>query len=1114
MASSPLDITNFLVQPPGDLLYFLVVIMVSQASWFMALGHRLRFPRGPGAGRYALAVSGVLLAWLLLLVGALFALLANRPPTSIIPPLERAANVITLLLVGWAFVTADHKRWRRTSTLALLLLLLVVIAGYVLTAAQWIDLSTRADFNLSAYGMAWALVPVVLAALGLVVTLLFFRMIVDAPLKLVFFAVLLFGYGSTLMNMAQGSLLGNYAGPARLAFLVALVVLPSVVYRLAIRQLQAAVKTPPQSPLGQVKTTAPPDAPPAAAQPDRQSVQLLKSLGVMLDAARPEDIPQRILTAAMDALRADVVVLLRVQDANYADMTLGRDRVMGRPISGIALNLEDQPTLLNAIERHAQRPLYPDRNAEELQDLYTRLDIDQIGPVYFQPLVHNQELVAVLLVGTPYSRYELSSQEIELLKGLGVISSGLLSLSYAAQEATTAAGERAIHAMVEGLAPDEVDEAAVVAARREMESSLQLARDQIAQLSRQVMELKLQLDDERSRAAAVLGDSEEALSISQRLAALTREQSELREERQALMRRLKEAEAALSGAVGTSSETVIQDMVDALRREKENLLAERDQLQAELQALRSADGTPVPPDLQQMLSRMTLEKVQLMEERDQLSGKLDELDKQLETLGIEGGTSGLSQLINQLFEQRSTLTARVEALKAERDALLNERKRSEEGLSQVEERETRIKSLQTEIKHLAADREAATRKLEKLRVERDELNATLAAVKQHRARLLAQAAGFEMELAEAHEEQSGLRIKLQELADARSDLINERDRLLAEKHALEIERDQLLARAEGDRQRLQELGEVGVGQLRTMIHDLTEDRARLEHELNETSTMLARIQNELDAIRVTGVAPSTDGERVERYLPDEPELMLGLVQELRTPMTSITGYVDLLLGESAGILGEMQRKFLQRVSANVSRLASMIDDLVQVTEMDMGQFRLAPKLVDMISIIEDAITTAANQLREKGLSISLNIDDDLPSVPADEDALEQIIGQLLTNAYLVSPPNSEITIAAHRRSIKLSQNGRPEEMTDCVFVSVEDRGGGILPEDIPRVFARKYKAENPLISGLGDTGVGLSIAKALVEAHNGRLWVETRPGLGSVFNFALPLVPLQQPEEG
>jgi signal transduction histidine kinase len=230
-----------------------------------------------------------------------------------------------------------------------------------------------------------------------------------------------------------------------------------------------------------------------------------------------------------------------------------------------------------------------------------------------------------------------------------------------------------------------------------------------------------------------------------------------------------------------------------------------------------------------------------------------------------------------------------------------------------------------------------------------------------------------------------------------------------------------------------------------------------------------------------------------------------MVQELRTPMTSIVGYVDLLLSESVGILGEMQRKFLQRVSTNVSRLTTMLDDLTRITALDTGQFVLVAEPVDVIALIEDAITNSASQFREKGLVVNLNLsDDDIPPVAADQDAMSQIIGQLLTNAYLASPPNTDVTITARRQPVTLSDNGS-RDMVDGLFVAVADRGGGIALDDQARVFSRKYKADNPLIQGLGDTGVGLAIAKALVEAHGGRLWLETQVEVGSTFTFVLPL---------
>jgi len=342
-----------------------------------------------------------------------------------------------------------------------------------------------------------------------------------------------------------------------------------------------------------------------------------------------------------------------------------------------------------------------------------------------------------------------------------------------------------------------------------------------------------------------------------------------------------------------------------------------------------------------------------------------------------------------------------------------------------------------------------------------------------------------------------LRAQIQQLIDERSRLMRERDRLVAEHSAIGSEREQLLARIEGDRDRLQQLGEDGVGALTAMIDELSAQRGALERELVETRNQLAAVEEHLEVMRIR--AANIQPQVV--YRPDNPEVMLGMVQELRTPMTSIMGYVDLIMNESAGILGEMQRKFMQRVAANVHRLEAMLNDLIQLALLDAGRYKLKPEQVDVIELIEDAITRASNQLREKDLTVHLQLDDEAPLISADRGAIDQIIGQLLTNAYLVSPAGSELYISA--RAEMLSRAGAGP--VPCLKLSVGDRGGGIGPEDQPYVFARKYKAENPLIQGLGDTGVGLAIAKALVEAHDGEIWLETETGVGTVFHVALPV---------
>src|SRR5690606_6811947 len=206
-------------------------------------------------------------------------------------------------------------------------------------------------FNLSSYGVAWTFVAAVVAVFGLLLTLAYFRNVIDAPLKVVFFALLLIGYVGTLAQTAQGNIIGDYAGLFRLSFVGALLMVPPLVFRVILAQYG----------LGLAKADAAQQATLAAARSEsveggasaaeRESVQLIRALGMMLEKATLESIPERIVVSSLTVLRADIGALVRVQSANYADILWGQDKVLGRTISGLSINLDDQPTLVNAIER-------------------------------------------------------------------------------------------------------------------------------------------------------------------------------------------------------------------------------------------------------------------------------------------------------------------------------------------------------------------------------------------------------------------------------------------------------------------------------------------------------------------------------------------------------------------------------------------------------------------------------------------------------------------------------------------------------------------------------------------------------------------------------------------
>ena len=174
----------------------------------------------------------------------------------------------------------------------------------------------------------------------------------------------------------------------------------------------------------------------------------------------------------------------------------------------------------------------------------------------------------------------------------------------------------------------------------------------------------------------------------------------------------------------------------------------------------------------------------------------------------------------------------------------------------------------------------------------------------------------------------------------------------------------------------------------------------------------------------------------------------------------------------------------------------LIGDLIQITALDSGSVAFTSQPIELIEVIDESIEHTSAQFREKNIVLRVDLAPNLPKMHSDKDSLHQIILHLLQNAGAASPIEGEIFLKA-----EISDN--TDE--DIIKIEVTDSGQGISKEDLSRVFSRLYRADNPLIQGVGDTGVGLSIAKTLTEALGGRIWVETTEGIGSTFSLLLPV---------
>jgi PAS domain S-box-containing protein len=222
------------------------------------------------------------------------------------------------------------------------------------------------------------------------------------------------------------------------------------------------------------------------------------------------------------------------------------------------------------------------------------------------------------------------------------------------------------------------------------------------------------------------------------------------------------------------------------------------------------------------------------------------------------------------------------------------------------------------------------------------------------------------------------------------------------------------------------------------------------------------------------------------------ELISIVSHQLRTPMTSIKGYTDLLYLETVGEINEAQRRFLSIIKSNADRLALLANDLLDISRIETGRIRLNLEFIHISVIIDEIAASLQGQIEEKGLSLKLDIPEGLPPICGDRDRVTQILTNLIDNARHYTPAGGQITVSAQVKG-------------NFLQIGVADTGIGIAPEDQEKIFNRFYRSDHPLVQEVAGTGLGLPIAKSFVQIHGGEIWVESEPSRGSTFSFTLPL---------
>jgi two-component system NtrC family sensor kinase len=218
------------------------------------------------------------------------------------------------------------------------------------------------------------------------------------------------------------------------------------------------------------------------------------------------------------------------------------------------------------------------------------------------------------------------------------------------------------------------------------------------------------------------------------------------------------------------------------------------------------------------------------------------------------------------------------------------------------------------------------------------------------------------------------------------------------------------------------------------------------------------------------------------------EFISAVSHDLRTPLTTIQGYIELL--PRAGSLNAQQQEFVLRARQSMETITIMLDRLLDIERLEAGyEIEMAP--CDLTQVIEEAIDGVRTQIQAKELELRWEPSTSLPPVQGNLRHLRQVMDNLLSNAVNYTRKGGWIAVGA-------------EADGEHIAVNVADNGIGISPAQQPYIFDKFYRVESSETVGITGTGLGLAIVKAVIEKHSGRVWVESKPGLGSVFSFVLP----------
>jgi signal transduction histidine kinase/DNA-binding response OmpR family regulator len=223
------------------------------------------------------------------------------------------------------------------------------------------------------------------------------------------------------------------------------------------------------------------------------------------------------------------------------------------------------------------------------------------------------------------------------------------------------------------------------------------------------------------------------------------------------------------------------------------------------------------------------------------------------------------------------------------------------------------------------------------------------------------------------------------------------------------------------------------------------------------------------------------------------DFLASMSHELRTPLNAVIGFSDVLLDRMFGELNERQDEYVRDIRNSGRHLLELINEILDLSKVEAGQMELDLDAVSLPELIEHGLAMVRERAGGHGISLTRDVDPELATAHADELKLKQVIVNLLSNAVKFTPDGGAVTVTARRVGTE-------------AHVSVRDTGVGIPAAEQERVFEAFQRGGRAARTSTEGTGLGLTLSKRIIDLHGGRLWMESEPGVGSTFSFAIPLV--------